>query len=396
MNYCIALQPICDAKWRHVGDELLYRHDPSTHQAMIDCGLTATVRACNAAFHEIGLDALVGDRTLFFNASREWLLNPELLPPVSDQLVIEVLESVTVDQPLILRLQQLREQGYRLALDDFVLTAQTRPLLELADIIKIDLLEPLDEPAIELFQSYGVQLLGEKIESLETFERCQALGFSLFQGYFYARPEVHAQSHRPRESNHAAHLQLLHALHSEMPDFNQLESLLVQDPQLCVALLRQANSAAYRRSREISSIHQAITLLGLARLKSLLTMLMLANNGPASMLMLPQLLTRAAMCEALARRANCRTSDNAFTVGVFSLIHVLLGQSRAGVLDSVPLSREVKRAIAHGEGELGRILHMVLAHEQGKTHGMSAELITQLNQTYLQCRSWATAQLSVV
>lgn len=319
---------------------------------------------------------------------------PTCYPPVSDQLVIEVLESVTVDRPLIKRLETLRELGYRLALDDFVLSPATRPLLEIADIIKIDLLQPLDEPAIDLYHYHSLQLLAEKVEDQATFERCRSLGFSLFQGYFYARPEVHAASLRTRKSNHAAQLQLLSALHADLPDFTQLESLLVQDAELCVALLRQANSAAYRRTSEISSIRQALTLLGLSRLKCLLTMLMLANNGPASLLMLPQLLTRAAMCEALAREFSTGPSDEAFTVGVFSLIHVLLGTSREQVLDSIPLSPAVKQAISLGKGESGRVLRLVLAHEQGRLDGVSEQLLTRLNQTYLQSRSWATSQLS--
>lgn len=392
-SYCIALQPICNAQWQHVADEMLYRHDRHSQQAMIDCGLTATVRACNTAFYEIGLEELAGARTLFFNATRDWLLNPELLPPSSEQIVIEVLETVTVDEQLIQSLRQLREQGYRLALDDFVLTPDTRPLLELADIIKIDMLEPLDEASLHLYQQHGLQLLAEKVEDLATFERCKALGFTLFQGYFYARPEVHTGSRRNRESNHAAQIRLLELLYQQTPDFRPLEYLLVQDPELCVALLKQANSAAYRRRQPISSIRQALVILGLQRLRRLLVTLMLARNGPASLLLLPQLLTRAAMCESLARQFSRSTPDEAFTVGIFSLMHVMLGTDREQLLDKLPLSPQIKQAVRHGEGELGQLLRLVMAHETGSLEQASAELIEQLNNTYLHAHRWATEQL---
>lgn len=391
-NYCIALQPICDAQWRHVGDEVLYRHDHYSTQAVFDCGLTATVRACNTAFYEIGLEALVGQRTLFFNATREWLLNPDLLPPDSHQVVIEVLESVTVDEQLIQTLGALREQGYRLALDDFVLTPDTRPLLELADIIKIDMLEPLDEDALALYQQHGLQLLAEKVEDLDTFERCRALGFHLFQGYFYAQPQVHALSRRQRQSNHAVQMQLLELLYQQTPDFRQLEYLLVQDAELCVTLLRQANSAAYRRRHAISSIRQALVILGLQRLRRLLVTLVLARNGPASLLMLPQLLTRAAMCEMLARRFG-GAPDEAFTVGIFSLVHVLLGMNREQLLDSLPLSSDIKHAVSAGQGQLGSLLRLVVAHEIGRLGEASSELTQVLNDCYLRAHAWATEQL---
>lgn len=392
-NYCIALQPICNTHLQHVADEMLYRHSQHSNQAQFDCGLTATVRACNTAFHEIGLEALVGQRNLFFNAPHEWLLNPDLMPPHSDQIIIEVLESVTVSPQLIQALEHLREQGYRLALDDFVLTPATQPLLELADIIKVDVLAPLDETAIELYQQHGIQLLAEKVEDLETFKQYENLGFTLFQGYFYAHPQIHAQSQRNRESNHAVQVQLLHVLYSDTPDFQQLEYLLVQDPSICITLLKQANSVAHRRLHAISSIRQALIILGLQRLKHLVLMLTLARNGPASLLMLPQLLTRAAMCEALARQFGHGSADEAFTVGIFSLIHILLGESRTHLLDSLPLSENIKQAINHGKGEPGRILRLVLAHEQGKLDNVSEELVTLLNRTYLKSCSWATTQL---
>lgn len=372
---------------------MLYRHNQHSSQAQFDCGLTATVRACNTAFHEIGLEALVGQRTLFFNAPHDWLLNPDLLPPHSDQIIIEILESVTVNPQLIKALEHLREQGYRLALDDFVLTPATRPLLELADIIKVDVLEPLDESAIEIYQQHGIQLLAEKIENEETFKRFKELGFTLFQGYFYARPQVYAQSLRSRKNNQAAQIQLLRALYSDTPNFQELEYLLVQDPDICITLLKQANSVAHRRLHTISSIRQALIILGLKRLKHLVLMLTLARNGPASLLLLPQLLTRAAMCEALARQFGHGSADEAFTVGVFSLIHVLLGVSRTHLLDSLPLSDDIKQAITHGKGEPGRILRLVLAHEQGTLESISEELITLLNRIYLQSCSWATTQL---
>jgi c-di-GMP-related signal transduction protein len=139
LPYCIALQPICNARLEHVADELLYRSSAKAGVAEIDDQVTATARVCNAAFYETGVEALCGTRKLFFNAPREWLLKPELLPPDVDQVVIEVLESVEGDPEVLEALKELKARGYTLALDDFVLTEATRPLLDLADIIKLDL-----------------------------------------------------------------------------------------------------------------------------------------------------------------------------------------------------------------------------------------------------------------
>ena len=131
--YCIALQSIYHENLRHVADELLYRSSASPKSAEIEDDLVATSRACNVAFYETGVESLCSERKLFFNAPREWLLNPDFLPPSPDRMVIEVLESVEVDSDLLIALKKIKELGYTIALDDFVLTSKTRPMLPFAD-----------------------------------------------------------------------------------------------------------------------------------------------------------------------------------------------------------------------------------------------------------------------
>lgn len=391
--YCIALQPICDAQLRHVADEMLYRSHAGASQAIIDNPVTSSARVWNTAFHEIGLEALVGQRDLYFNAPREWLLDPDLLPAGSEQLVIEVLENISVDQPLLESLQRLRTAGFRIALDDFCLDDQSRPLLAHADIVKLDMLQPGWENWLPEIRDHGVTLLAEKVEQPELFERCRDLGFSLFQGYFYARPQVQGDSQRKRASNHSAQIQLLSALYQETPDLQQLERLLVQDPQLCISLLRLSNSAAFRRSREISSIRQALQLLGTLRLRSLVLTLMLAQNGPASLLMLPNLLIRAAMCEDLAGSLTDADPHAAFTVGAFSMLDQLLDDDLPSLLQSASLSAEIRTAVLQQTGKLGKILKLVLTHEQGLANRLSASLLERVNHSYLVSASWANRLL---
>lgn len=140
-NYCIALQPICDGDLEHVADELLYRASASDTFANVsdEQAVQASARVCNIAFYEVGVENLVGRRKLFVNAPRDLLLKRELLPPRSRQVVVEVLESVAGEPAILDSLRQLRAMGYPVALDDFVLTETTRPLLEVASIVKIDM-----------------------------------------------------------------------------------------------------------------------------------------------------------------------------------------------------------------------------------------------------------------
>lgn len=394
LPYCIALQPICNASLEHVADELLYRSSAKAGGAEIDNQMTATARVCNAAFYETGVEALCGNRKLFFNAPREWLLQPELLPPDVDQVVIEVLESVEGDPEVMKALQELKARGYTLALDDFVLTEATRPLLDLADIIKLDMLNDPPQPGeLDEYLSQGITLLAEKVEDLATFESCREAGFSLFQGYFYARPEVKTATAIKRSRNQGAQLQLLSELQKPEVDYDRMEQLLAQDPQLCVRLLRMINSASYRRANKISSLRQALLLLGVERLRTLVTTLVLAGDDPCNMLILPQALTRAAMCERLAAGEFQEDSEAAFMTGLLSMADLLLNQSVEEICSQLPLSDAIREALLHQSGSLGRVLRLVIAFEQANLRSANDRAVDRLNHYYLDSRSWASSVL---
>ncbi|QDQ86690.1 HDOD domain-containing protein [Alcaligenaceae bacterium SJ-26] len=395
-NYCVALQPICDGALRHVADELLYRAGVNARYAQVDDDMMVTARVCNAAFYETGIEKLVGRRKLFFNAPREWLLRPELLPPDASQVVVEVLESVTGEPAVIEALRRMRRLGYEVALDDFVLTPATRPLLEVASIVKVDMLKPLRLDDILLYRNRGIRLLAEKVEDMETFERCRALGFELFQGYFYARPEVQTSTARDRTGNRQAQLRILAELQREAADYHKLESLIIQDPQLAFMLLRYTNSAMFYRVSKAVTILQAISMLGLHRVRTVVLTLMMANNGPASRLLLPQVLTRAAMCERLAEKMGGVPPEVAFMAGMISMMDVILGLSLADILEALPLGQDVNDALLHRSQCLGQVLDMVEAFEQAQTAGLDPEMVARLNRTWMSSRVWATEILSAV
>jgi EAL and modified HD-GYP domain-containing signal transduction protein len=394
-SYCIALQPICDSSLRHVADELLYRATGDASNAVIDDPITATARVCNTAFYETGVKALSGNRRMFFNAPRDWLIKPELMPEESERIVIEVLESVQGDAEVVNALRELRSRGYTIALDDFVLTPQTRPLLELADIIKIDVLETDVRSAdIDHYLSRDIILLAEKVEDWKTFESCRKRGFTLFQGYFYARPTARKSTTFRGGQNLRAQLPLLNALKNPQVTFLEVEQLLRQDPYLCVRLLRMANSAQFRRAVPITSIKHTLNLLGLNRLHTLIITLMLANDEPASLVQLPEVLTCAAMCEKLASHDFNADPDAAFMAGLLLKAGPMLGMSLKEFCEEPLLSVEIREALINRTGELGKILRLVQMFEHAQLHKATPKSIARLNTYFLECRQWANDVLA--
>lgn len=363
---------------------------PMATFASVEDQMQATARVCNAAFYETGLEKLIGNRKLFFNAPREWILKPELLPPNPDQIVLEVLESVTGEPEILKALKRVRSLGYDVALDDFILNTETEPLLDVASIIKVDLFEPVREEDIDLYKERGIRLLAEKVEDLETFKQYRDMGFEFFQGYFYAKPEVHAETSRKgRGNNRGAQIRILKEAQEEEPNYQVMENLIAQDPQLTFMLLKYVNSAAFRRRSEITTIHQALNTLGIDRVRTIVTTVMLANNGPASRLLLPQALTRAAMCEKLAEGMAGINERTAFMVGLMSMMDMLMGTSLDELMQQLPLSAEIKNAILYRQGKLGQLLGLIVAFEHAHLADKSATLVARLNAAWMESQVWS-------
>ena len=376
-HYTIAIQPIVNAQLHHVADELLYRGDFSAGTAAVFDDVQATARACAVAIYEIGLDKLCGQRKLFINASGEWLLNPDLDGLPKEQIVIEVLEDTAVSDALLTALRQLKTQGYTLALDDFELTDANRSLLALADIIKFDISTGLPKALIQRLYQDGYTLLAERVETYEEFEQCKALGFSLFQGYFYQRPQVQTTKTQRHSTSRANQMQLLAQLYSDKVRLPALSTLIARDPYLLNAVFKRANSAGKASQRPAYKLMDCIHIIGLKELRTLVSIVMLAGNNPASKINLTSGLTRAFACEALAEQRGL-DEEEGFIAGLFSHMPVILGIDLDAMLQELPLSQTIHQALTLRQGRLGRLLTDIEASEQGSTSSnVPAELMLQ-------------------
>ncbi|SFX31844.1 EAL and HDOD domain-containing protein [Marinospirillum alkaliphilum] len=395
-DYCIALQPICNRKKQHVADELLYRSSQLSSSSHFSDPMVATARSITTAMYEIGLDQLVGRRTLFFNAPNQWLDKPELLPPKQERLVIEVQNDVRIDRKLINNLEQLKNQGYMLALDHFQLSDTTRPLLDLADIIKIDLITSSPEQLdLSAYDRSRTKLLAERIENPGTFDYCLQLGFDYFQGFFLARPASVNGSDKHRSNNQNAEIRILRELQEQEPSYAKLEEYLAQDPQLCLLLMRYINSSAVRNKQTITNIRQALSMMGLDRMRSLVMTLMLAGTGAGNRLLMLMTLTRAAMCRKLSEGMHLDASS-AFMLGMLSRMDAFMAMPMDKLLREIPLDPALASALLQREGDYGKLLKLVEAFENGALEKKSVALTGKLNQVYLSSRSWANELMEQV
>lgn len=372
----VGRQPIFDRKRRVAAYELLFRNSEKNF-AVIEDPDRACADTLLGSVADIGLDALIGAARGYVNVSEGVLLGPHLEGLPKERITLEILETVRPTPEVLARIEALSRLGFEIALDDFVVNEESAPFLDLADVVKLDVLAlPPDEVArqVERLSNRGLRLLAEKVETEAVFQQMVSLGFSLFQGYFFCKPTI-VQGAKLSPSR-ARTLGLLSMLQDPKKDLREIGAVVRGDPALTYRLLRYVNSSLFQRPRPVNTVEGVVSLLGLDALRSLVSLLALSTNNEAASEVLHIAATRARMCELLAKKRGA-SADLAFTTGLLSLLDVLLGTTMEDALSQLPMLGDVGPALLERGGPLGKILSDVEAYERAieNKEPISAEMI---------------------
>ena len=384
----VARQPIFNRSLRVAGYELLFRGGEAS-TALVGDSEGATASVVLNSFTEIGLERLVGSKPAWVNVSREFVLSglAGSMPP--GVVGLEILEDELLDERFVHALIELKRQGYRLALDDFRYTVSADRVLRLADVVKLDLLALGREGIareVERLQPYGVTILAEKVESHEAHAYCAGLGCDLFQGFFFCRPEL--LHNRGIVANRASMLQVMAALQDPMVQLGRLERMISRDVGLSFRLLRYINSAFFGLRFEISSIGQALALLGVENLKRWATLTVLASIDGKPPELTVTALVRARFCECAGEHLSGPRPGELFTLGLFSVIDALMDAPIEDVLELIPFPADMREALIRRTGEKGTLLDCVTALEAGDFERAQA-LVPGAGEMYVQALMWA-------
>jgi EAL and modified HD-GYP domain-containing signal transduction protein len=390
-DYYLGRQPIYDTTQQVIGYELLFRQRDGSWSNPVD-GDQATSRVIMHSFWELGLSKVVGDYKAFINVTRGFLLDPELLPPPGPQLVLEILEDIVIDDEVTSAVRELKARGYTIALDDFIYHEDLEPLIALADIIKLDVMELGAERLAEhsrVLRQHSLKLLAEKVETPEVYEYCVGLGFDYFQGYFLCRPRVLKGKRMP--ANRVNALRLMAGLQARDLDLAALEKIISHDPALSYRLLRYINSAAFSPPNPIRSIRHAIVYLGENEIRRWATLLALAGIDDKPEALIATSLIRARMCEMITALEGERGKESAFIVGLFSTLDALMDLPLDDVLSSLPLSSDIVDALLHRTGPYAHALDITLSHERGDWDVLEGEHIISdvISTIYLEAPEWS-------
>lgn len=368
-------QPIFTPQNQVYGYELLFRGGREPNSAEFDNAEEATGTVLHNTLMGFGLNQIVGDRKAFINFSQSFF-ECQAIPFFSpDRIICEILENVRPTDKALSGMQRLKDQGFALALDDFVFKREFMPFLLLADYIKLDVINappekiaPLTEKIRRVTQA---TLLAEKVENKAIYQACQEAGFALFQGYYFAKPEILVGKKLSIGKQNI--LALLASILDEKISLDALQTIIQRDVGLSHKLLTLAQQYRTERMPKFDSLKEVMQLFGLKRIQSWATMisLSLATDVVPEVFNMAQ--TRAIFMRKAAQHQFPAQTEAYFLAGLFSLLDNILGQPIAEALDNLHLSDVIQQAIIENSGEMGTTLKICCALERGKPEDINIE-----------------------
>lgn len=397
-------QPILDREQSVFAYELLFRSGQSAVSNVTD-NLLASATVIINTISQIGIDNVLDGHYGFINVSYDLLMSDmlELLP--SERMVLELLETVPIDDRAIARCRELKSKGFTLAIDDYRYQPGYDALFEIVDYIKFDLMASPPEQVTAAVQQLKrwpkLRFLAEKVEDRDQFAYFHKLGFALFQGYFFAKPMI--ISGRKTSPDQTVLMRVLGQLLSDV-EIEEIERSFKESPNLGLSLLRLVNSVGMGLQSKIGSLRQALVVLGRRQLMRWVQLLLYSQgSAETSSPLMAMAAVRAKTMELLcdvhpeARMRQDDMRDRAFMTGVLSLVDVVLGMEKAQILDQLNLADDVKQALLQHEGFLGHMLLLMERMESGEFDAV-ATLLNQLRLTpqelhraQIEAMGWASS-----
>lgn len=389
----IGRQPIYNRDGDVVAYELLFRGG-ADNIAASRRSLYATSEVIVNAFTEFGLEQIAGNRICFINLTRDFLVGDLPVPFEPGQAVLEVLGEIAIDDAVINGVEQLAGEGFAIAVDDDIAVDLQSRLWDLASYVKIDVFGrvagELDGIVAPFRRRRGLQLVAERVETDEHLAMVEDLGFDLLQGRALGRPQtLSVQSLSP---SRMGRLELLGALNAQDVDLVDVVRIVTGDPSLSFRVLQATNSAAMGLNRKIASVQEAVILLGLARIRQWVALMLISDIAEnATTDQLATTMTRARLCQVVAQRLDLDV-DAAFTVGLIAGIADLIDVPISEIVERLPLTAEVTEALVQGTNRLGQVLAMVRAYEATDMPSLNGAMIStaELAKAYLSAVGWST------
>jgi EAL and modified HD-GYP domain-containing signal transduction protein len=382
----VVRHPIADARNNVVGYELRFGGAVDLGDPSRDAKATSALLI--DALGDIGLEQLAGRHPAWVTIARNFLVEIGPPPVRPDRAVLQIAAYPARDDLLTI-LQQLGRSGYTIALDQFDGRDDLGSLMALCSIVRIDVSTVPEErlpDVLETPQMMGALLVATGVADQAAFERCRTLGFTYFEGEYFAKPRLFRR--RGVATSGIGSLRQLSELTKGDVSFEDLERIIAADIGLSLKLLRYINSAFFALPRNVGSVREALTLLGVRTVRRWAIVMSMSSLPDVHDELVALALRRARMCEVLAGSALPEERETLFTIGLFSVADALLDAPMAEVLDSLPFTEEIQSALLRREGPKGELLSAVVAYERGEFPSLPSPGVS-LASAYRASMEWA-------
>lgn len=396
----IGRQPVLDEHTATFAYDLLFRGGTEDFFTQTNINQAEVHPLDSETVHD-GIEILSSNKKVFISFTEKLLLEGYWSVLPKEQVIIEICESVEMTPEIVDVCKTLKSSGYMLALGDFHYSATWEPVIEIADILKIDIKSSSKnevEAYATKYASENVKLLAERVETLQDYYHLRKLGYNYFQGYYFSKPEIIRSERMP--TSRITKLRLIHEVNKPDFDFREAEDILKHDPGLTYKLLSFVNSAAMGLRSEVHGIRQALTMIGQRNLRkwiSILAVSTFTDKKPGELM--HTVVRRGQFCELLSPQFGlpAKSSQSLFLIGMFSLLDAVIDLPITKVFDAVPLSDEIRDTILGKNTEFKDVLDLAITFEIGDWKKISA-IIEKNNldsreviRSHIKAIEWATS-----
>lgn len=371
MGANIVRQPIIGPDGEAVAYELLYEDRGVTLYNQQD---TQAANMIEDFLLEMDAERLLDNKKAFITFTPNLLEKdiPKMFNP--NALVIQIEDTILVHPVAQKLIEEHKKNGYQIAIKGFEFSSRYFAILDIVDVIKINMSKPNPSlPSIlDIAGSFGKQVVGYAVNSQEIYEATRSFGIKYMQGTQVAEsmyttvPQMeHLQSN---------FFQLIIAITKEEPDLDEIAAIISRDVTLTFSLLKLVNSAYFALRNPARSVKQALVVLGVGQLKQWVYLLSFKNSeGKIPTELIKTSFLRGQFCQELAPYIPDLpiAKSEAYLMGMFSTLGLLMGVRLEDALIPLPISSEIKEALLNGEGKCGALYQLVLKYDNADWKGMA-------------------------